>query len=294
MRRKGLLMVMTLLVSLSIMAQFPGWGAQSKIVTDSIESKVLGAYRQFTIFLPKSYEVETAKEYPILYLLHGMMDTNSGWTMRGHLKDVMDQLVDSGEVCEMIIVTPNAGGNIYEGVWNGYFDMPGWSYETFFYTEFLPYIESNYRVIGDKKHRAIAGLSMGGGGATSYAQRHSEMFSSVYAMSALMSIPEQGAAPSQHPDDKMAILTRSVIENSCVKYVEEADEKRKEQLRDVVWFVDCGDDDFLLDRNIEFFQAMRNAQIPCQFRVRDGGHTWEYWHSALYTCLPFVTRHFNK
>ncbi|MDL2221822.1 esterase family protein, partial [Parabacteroides sp. OttesenSCG-928-N08] len=148
MRRKGLLMVMTLLVSLSIMAQFPGWGAQSKIVTDSIESKVLGAYRQFTIFLPKSYEVETAKEYPILYLLHGMMDTNSGWTMRGHLKDVMDQLVDSGEVCEMIIVTPNAGGNIYEGVWNGYFDMPGWSYETFFYTEFLPYIESNYRVIG--------------------------------------------------------------------------------------------------------------------------------------------------
>lgn len=287
-------MVMTLLVSLSIMAQFPGWGAQSKIVTDSIESKVLGAYRQFTIFLPKSYEVETAKEYPILYLLHGMMDTNSGWTMRGHLKDVMDQLVDSGEVCEMIIVTPNAGGNIYEGVWNGYFDMPGWSYETFFYTEFLPYIESNYRVIGDKKHRAIAGLSMGGGGATSYAQRHSEMFSSVYAMSALMSIPEQGAAPSQHPDDKMAILTRSVIENSCVKYVEEADEKRKEQLRDVVWFVDCGDDDFLLDRNIEFFQAMRNAQIPCQFRVRDGGHTWEYWHSALYTCLPFVTRHFNK
>jgi S-formylglutathione hydrolase FrmB len=60
------------------------------------------------------------------------------------------------------------------------------------------------------------------------------------------------------------------------------------------WFVDCGDDDFLLDRNIEFTQAMRKAGIPCQFRVRDGGHTFEYWHSALYICLPFVSRNFGK
>ena len=55
-----------------------------------------------------------------------------------------------------------------------------------------------------------------------------------------------------------------------------ADEIRKAQLLSVKWFVDCGDDDFLLDRNIEFTQAMRAAQIPCEFRVRDGGHTWEY------------------
>ena len=54
----------------------------------------------------------------------------------------------------------------------------------------------------------------------------------------------------------------------------EADEDRKADLRSVAWFVDCGDDDFLLDRNIEFYQAMRNAGVPCQFRVRDGGHDW--------------------
>lgn len=275
-------------------AQFTGWGPQSKVETDSIYSEVLKANRAFSIFLPKSYEVETTRKYPILYLLHGMMDTNHGWYERGHLKDVMDQLVDSGEACEMIIVTPNAGGNVYAGDWNGYFNMPGWSYENFFYKEFLPYIEKTYRVLGNKQHRAIAGLSMGGGGATNYAQRYSDMFCAVYAMSALMGIPEQGAAPAQNPDDKMAILTKSVIEHSCVKYVEEADDIRKAQLQSVQWFVDCGDDDFLLDRNIEFYQAMRNLQIPCQFRVRDGGHTWEYWHSALYTCLPFVSRYFSK
>ncbi|MBP7486508.1 MAG: esterase family protein [Parabacteroides sp.] len=291
--KKLILSLLAIHIVFSALAQSPS-GAQSKIITDSIHSKVLNAYRAYNVFLPKSYETDTNKKYPVLYLLHGMTDTNQAWSGRGHLQDVADQLIESGEACEMIIVTPNAGGNIYAGVWNGYFDMPGWSYETFFYTEFLPYIEKNYRVIGNKANRAIAGLSMGGGGATCYGQKHSEMYAAVYAMSALMSIPELGAAPAQKTDDKMAILTKSVIENSCVDYVESADEERIAKLRSVVWFVDCGDDDFLLDRNIEFTQAMRKKKIPCQFRVRDGGHTWEYWHSALYTCLPFVTRNFGK
>jgi len=291
--KKLILSLLAIHIVFSALAQSPA-GPQSKIITDSIHSKVLNAYRAYNVFLPKSYETDTNKKYPILYLLHGMTDTNQAWSGRGHLQDVADQLIESGEACEMIIVTPNAGGNIYAGVWNGYFDMPGWSYETFFYTEFLPYIEKNYRVIGNKANRAIAGLSMGGGGATCYGQKHSEMYAAVYAMSALMSIPELGAARAQKPDDKMAILTKSVIENSCVDYVENADEERIAKLRSVAWFVDCGDDDFLLDRNIEFTQAMRKKKIPCQFRVRDGGHTWEYWHSALYTCLPFVTRNFGK
>lgn len=263
-------------------------------MTDSIYSEILGANRQFTIYLPKSYETDATRKYPILYLLHGMMGVNTSWFTDQRVKDVMDRLVASGEACEMIIVSPNAGGNIYTGVWNGYFNMPGWAYEDFFYKEFLPYIEKNYRVVGDKQHRAIAGLSMGGGGTTSYAQRYSDMYCAAYAMSALMNIPAGSENPSPNPDDKMSLLTKSVMEHSCVKYVEEADDARKEQLRSVQWFVDCGDDDFLLDRNIEFFQAMRKAQIPCQFRVRDGGHTSEYWHSALYTCLPFVSRSFGR
>ena len=291
--KRTILILTVLSFTCSLFAQFGGFGAQSKVETKTIHSNVLNADREYNVFLPKSYETDANKKYPVLYLLHGMNDTHRGWSARGHLKDVVDQLIASGEACEMIIVTPNAGGNVSEGAWNGYFDMPGWKYETFFYTEFLPHIEKTYRIIGDKQNRAIAGLSMGGGGATSYAQRHSEMFTAAYAMSALMGIPETGGLPpSQNADDKMSLLTKSVQENSCIKYVADADDARKAQLRSVKWFVDCGDDDFLLDRNIEFTQAMRAAQIPCEFRVRDGGHTWEYWHSALYTCLPFVTRCF--
>ena len=263
---------------------------QSRVMTDTLYSNVLKAKRAYTVYLPKSFEQDKNKMYPVLYLLHGMWGKNDVWMNRGHVKDVMDCLTAGGEAREMIIVCPDAGGgdpNIFQ---NGYFDMPGWAYETFFFTEFLPYVEKRFRVIGDKRNRAVAGLSMGGGGATCYGQRHTELFCAVYAMSALMDIPEEGAARFNDPNGKLAVLTRSVIEKSCVKYVTGADEERKNELRSVAWFVDCGDDDFLLDRNIEFYRAMRQADIPCQFRVRDGGHTWEYWHSALYICLPFISR----
>ena len=266
----------------------------SQVESKSIKSTVLNAEREYTIYLPKNYNIETDKKYPILYLLHGMNGTNNDWFGRGHLQEVLDLLISSNEACEMIVVSPNAGGDISKGIWNGYFDMPGWKYETFFFTEFLPYIESTYRVIQKKQSRAIAGFSMGGGGATNYAQRHSEMFSAAYAMSALMSIPKFRMDEKNNPEDKFSILTRSVIENSCIEYIQKAEEKQKQELNSVRWFIDCGDDDFLLDRNIEFIQAMQKKGIPCEFRVRDGGHTWEYWHSALYMCLKFVSRTFSK
>ncbi|MDD6227657.1 MAG: alpha/beta hydrolase-fold protein [Bacteroidales bacterium] len=291
--KKILFTLIALVTAFSAGAQFPGWGPQSKVVTDSIHSDILGATRQYTIYLPKSYDVDKDRTYPVLYLLHGMSGVNTSWFNDQRVMDVLDQLIASGEACEMIVVSPNAGGNP-STEWNGYFNMPGWKYEDFFYQEFLPYIEKTYRIKADKGHRAIAGLSMGGGGATSYAQRHPDMFSSAYAMSALMNIPSGAENPTPDPKSKMNLLTNAVIKNSCIKYIQDADDARKNDLRTVAWFVDCGDDDFLLDRNIEFYQAMRNAGIPCQFRVRDGGHTGEYWHSALYTALPFVTRNFDK
>lgn len=276
---------------LSVKAQFP---FQSRVVTDTIYSEVLNAKRAYNVLLPQGFDQQKNKTYPVLYLLHGMWGNNTDWTGPGRVKDVMDRLIASGEACEMIVITPDAGGGDPNVVQNGYYNMPGWDYETFFFTEFLPHVEKKYRVIGDKQHRAVAGLSMGGGGAAGYGQLHADKFSAVYAMSALMDIPEVGAVPANQADGPMAKLTRSVIDNSCVKYVQKADEARKALLRSVSWFVDCGDDDFLLDRNIEFFRAMRQAGIPCQFRIRDGGHDWEYWHSALYTCLPFVSREFQK
>lgn len=274
-------------------AQWPG--PHSRVETDSVRSETLDAFRAYTVYLPADFDSNTAATYPVLYLLHGMGGVNTSWFNDQRVGEVMDQLTASGEAVPMIIVSPDAGGDIMKGHWNGYFNMPGWNYEDFFFNEFVPYIEKKYRCGGAKERRAIAGLSMGGGGSTSYAQRHPEMFSSCYAMSALMDIPDFPSAqnPGGSPDSKMALLTKAVKDLSCTKYVAGADDKTKDSLRGVKWFVDCGDDDFLLDRNIEFMHAMRAAGIPMQFRVRDGGHTNEYWHTALFTALPFVSRNFS-
>ena len=289
------LVILSILAAGSAMAQWPG--PRSRVVTDTIHSEVLGADRAYTVYLPANFDTDKNGRFPVLYLLHGMGGINRSWFDDQRAGDVMDQLTASGEAVPMVIVSPNAGGNVMEGHWNGYFNMPGWNYEDFFYTEFLPYIEKTYRCGGSKGQRAVAGLSMGGGGATSYAQRHPDMFSSAYAMSALMDIPDfpQAQNPAPSPDgDKMGLLTKAVKDLSCVKYVQNADENTKNAMRTVKWFVDCGDDDFLFDRNIEFVQAMHQAWIPVEFRVRDGGHTNEYWHSALYSALPFASRNFDR
>lgn len=266
----------------------------SRVEEKTIHSEILNADRNYSVYLPAGYASNTDKKYPVLYLLHGMNGTNKDWPGRGHLQDVMDQLRAAGEVCEMIVISPDAGGNIGEGVWNGYFDMEGWAYERFFFEEFLPAVEKEYRIKGDKASRAIAGLSMGGGGSTSYAQRHADMFCACYAMSALMHLDAPQAQAPRDEKDKMWHLTKAVNKLSCVDFVKNADDKTKEALRTVAWYVDCGDDDFLFECNMNLVLAMRKAGVPYQLRVRDGGHTWEYWHSALYNALPFVSRIFEK
>ena len=266
----------------------------SRVEEKTIHSEILNADRNYSVYLPAGYASNTDKKYPVLYLLHGMNGTNKDWPGRGHLQDVMDQLRAAGEVCEMIVISPDAGGNIGEGVWNGYFDMEDWAYERFFFEEFLPAVEKEYRIKGDKASRAIAGLSMGGGGSTSYAQRHADMFCACYAMSALMHLDAPQAQAPRDEKDKMWHLTKAVNKLSCVDFVNNADDKTKEALRTVAWYVDCGDDDFLFECNMNLVLAMRKAGVPYQLRVRDGGHTWEYWHSALYNALPFVSRIFEK
>jgi S-formylglutathione hydrolase FrmB len=274
--------LITLIMAATTNAQFPGRPPQGTAHMKSMSSQILNVERNYSIYLPKSYESDPSRHYPVLYLLHGLWGNSKDWLERGHIQDVANQIIDAEQAVEMIIVMPDAGTE-----WNGYFNMDGWAYETYFFQELIPYIESTYRAREGKNNRAIAGLSMGGGGATVYGQKYPQMFSSVYAISALMTLGQGGGI--QEDDRKIAELNRTVRENDAVKFVSSSTRETREQLGTVRWFVDCGDDDFLLNANLEFVREMKNARIPLQFRVRDGGHTWEYWHSSLYKILPFVS-----
>ena len=264
------------------------------VQVDSLKSEILGVTRHFSVYIPKTLKLAPDTKLPVLYLLHGINDTHRGWPARGHLADVANQLIASGEMKDMIVVVPDAGS-----IWNGYFNMNGWSYEDFFFKELIPFVEKKYNCISDKNSRAIAGLSMGGGGSVVFAQRHPEMFCACYSLSGLLDSQEGPIGTWMlRPGDKdlemkLTELGRTAAALSPVKYLKNANEETAESLRGVKWFVDCGDDDFLLDCNYTFTKEMKAHGIPCEFRVRDGGHTWEYWHSGLYNALQFVSRCFK-
>ena len=282
----------SVLVFLLMMAASVVSSAAGRLVVDSLESRILGSIVCCNIYLPDGFD-KSNDHYPVIYLLHGLTDTWDGWQKRGHMKGVADELMASGESAKAVIIMPNAGHPKPQEVWNGYFNMPGWNYEDFFFQELIPVLEARYRCGGDKGHRAVMGLSMGGGGSVVYCQRHPDLFSSCYAMSAWLDnkMTEVG---SRGTDNKFAILCQSVSDHSAIDFVEKADQATLDALRTVKWFIDCGDDDFLLKLSVDLYFQMRTRGVPAEFRVRNGGHTWEYWHQALRLALPFASRNFEK
>lgn len=262
-----------------------------KIVTDSIDSKTLGAEVKYNVYLPDGYKADC--DYPVVYLLHGLSDTYTAWQVKGNMQTVVDELIASGEIVPMVIIMPNAGGPDVNNTWNGYFNMPGWNYEDFFFGEFLPAVEKKYNCGGSKEERAVMGLSMGGGGSVVYAQRHPDMFSSCYAMSAWLDNKENEVYKTPKEKNQLWYVREAVKEHSALDFLDNADQATLEKLRSVAWFIDCGDDDFLLQMNMDFHMKMRALKVHSEFRVRNGVHNWEYWHLALRLSLPFASRNFD-
>ena len=284
MKRIFLLLSLALLPSLSASA--------GKVVTDSLQSAILGARVKYNVYLPDGFG-QADKKYPVVYLLHGLSDDYTSWVRLGNMQLVADELIGTGEACEMVIIMPNAGGRDTRHTWNGYFNMPGWRYEDFFFQEFVPIVEAKYSIVGDKGHRAVMGLSMGGGGSTVYSQRHPDFFSSCYAMSAWLDNANDEVWPLDSPKDCLYYVTHAVHEHSALSFLDRADEDTLDRLRTVAWFIDCGDDDFLLDLSLAFYRKMRDLGVKSELRVRNGIHNWEYWHLALRQALPFASRNYT-
>lgn len=259
-----------------------------KVEYKTMPSNILDEEREYAIYLPKNYFNEPDKSYPVLYLLHGGGGSHKDWPGRGHLADVANILIDANKASDMIVVCPEAGKTFMN-----YFNNPDWMYEDYFFQELIPFIEANYRVKANKRSRAIAGLSMGGGGTVVYASHHPEMFCAAYTMSGYLY--RQDELFFVNFDDPVQKKIHQLVEdNNCVKIIQNASSEKLEALKTVSWFIDCGDDDFTFNPNMEFVAAMKNVEIPYQLRVRDGGHTWEYWHSALYIALPHVSNCFRE
>jgi enterochelin esterase-like enzyme len=268
--------------------------AQTGKVMDnlSMPSKILKMDRKYAVYLPPDYET-SQRSYPVLYLLHGAGDDQTGWVQFGEVLTIADAAIKSGDATAMVIVMPDANTG-KRGYVN---DVKGeWRYEDFFFQEFMPYIESTYRIKGEKRYRAVAGLSMGGEGTFIYALHHPELFSAACPLSAATgpaSIEDlknyrlwQGVEGISDADKEAYFKKYSVL-----NLIESMPDDQKKAVR---WYIDCGDDDFLYEGNSLVHIAMRKKEIPHEYRVRDGRHSWVYWRAALPEVLSFVSMGFHQ
>lgn len=286
---------MRILVSFILTALFPALlVAQTGRVMDnlSLPSKILNMERKFAVYLPPDYET-SQRSYPVLYLLHGSGDDQTGWIQFGEVLHIADKAIVEGKATPMIIIMPDANTGQ-----RGYFNNAKgtWRYEDFFFEEFVPYVEKQFRIKGEKRYRAIAGLSMGGGGSFIYALHHPEMFSSACPLSAATGPVSPEKAREYYstrgvPDASDAELDAFYRRNSVLPQL---DSLPVDQRKAVRWFIDCGDDDFLFEGNSLVHIAMRKKDIPHEFRIRDGGHTWTYWRESLPVVLSFISDAFHQ
>jgi enterochelin esterase-like enzyme len=273
-----------------------GLFAQTGKISDNLTlpSKLLKMERKYAIYLPPDYET-SQRSYPVLYLLHGGGDNQTGWVQFGEILNIADNAIKSGIATSMIIVMPDANA----GKLGNFNDVKGdWRYEDFFFQEFIPFIEKTYRIKTDKQYRAVSGLSMGGEAAFIYALHHPELFSSSCPLSAAVgeNLKElknyywwpgvEGISDAeQEPYFKLY---------SVLSQIENMSEIQSKAFRSVRWYFDCGDDDDLSVGNSLVHIAMLKQKIPHEFRVREGAHNWTYWRTSLPNVLEFVSMSFHQ
>ena len=235
------------------------------------DSPTLKTSRRLTIYTPAGYET-SRQRYPVLYLLHGSGGDETAWLEQGRTAQVMDYLIATGQALPMIVVMPNgnvdeqaAPGSTAAGMITPTFDHKQWmegSFESSF-QDIVKWIEANYRVKAAKRHRAIAGLSMGG-------------FHSLYiSANAPLDFGYVGlfsAAITPRKDVKSAIY-----ENLEQKIVTQFDQRPR------LYWIGIGKDDFLYEDNKKFRKMLDHNHLASRYTYfeSDGGHEWRNWRTYL-------------
>ncbi len=284
--------LLVFLLTFCLLSVFQAFAQSGKVYDDlSLPSKILNSERKFAIYLPPDYET-SQRSYPVLYLLHGAGDDQSGWIQFGEVHHIADKCINEGIATPMIIVMPDANTGR-----RGYFnDIKGdWQYEDFFFQELIPYVEKTYRVRAEKRYRAVSGLSMGGGGTYMYALHHPEMFSSACPLSAYIGPLSLDEAKKRYLRNNEnypePVIEKYYKMHNALSLIEIVPDHQKKTVR---WYIDCGDDDFLYEGNSLVHVAMQKKEIPHEYRVRDGAHTWTYWRTALPSVLEFISVSFHQ
>lgn len=227
-------------------------------------SKTVGVDRKATIYLPPNYSKD--KKYPVLYLLHGIGGDHVEWLNGGTPQIIMDNLYAANKAVPMIIVMPNgralkddrAQGNIYGPEMVKGFEI----FERDLIDDLIPYIQSNYSTYTDREHRAIAGLSMGGGQSLNFGLGNMDVFAYVGGFSS--------APNTKQPEQLIPDVEKTKQENK------------------LLWMV-CGNKDGLMFNSSRLKAFCDKNGVPCTLiEYPDGHHDFVVWKYGLYNFTQLI------
>ena len=223
------------------------------------DSKATNSVRRLFVYTPPSYDRGSVK-LPVLYLLHGADGDESAWTAFGRANLILDNLIAERKAAPMVIVMPF--GYAYPASAGAAGDKQRTDFEKDLLENIIPFTQANYRVYADRDHRAIAGLSMGGGQTLQIGLHHLDLFSRVAGFSA--------AAPRAPYDAFKDVVADAKKVNASLK---------------VLWLA-CGSDDSLFNPNKQFSEFLTTSGITNTFVPSTGAHTWINWRRYLAEVAP--------
>jgi enterochelin esterase-like enzyme len=227
---------------------------RGRVETAEYDSKTVGTRRKVIVYTPPGYNKDT--KYPVLYLLHGIGGDEAEWTKSCKANIILDNLMADKKLVPMIVVMPN-GRAAKEDRPREDFRLQIRAFEEFendLLKDLIPYIDSRYSVQSDREHRALAGLSMGGGQSLNFGLKHLDTFGSIGGFS---------SAPNTKPAADLI-----------------SDIEAAKKLR-LLW-VSCGDQDRLMNISQRFHAALEEKNVPHVWYVDSGGHTPSVWRNDLY------------
>jgi S-formylglutathione hydrolase FrmB len=271
--------------------------AQGRINCSSLESRVLHRAVRYCVMLPPSYEKDNNKKYPVLYFLHGLGE-NEQTLMRSGGWGLIEDLQRTHKVGDFLMVAPEGRGSFFINSADG-----RTRYNDFLLAEFLPYIETHYRVVRNRKARGVTGLSMGGYGALRLAFADPDLFGSVSAQSPALitETPTQLNADLKNAGP-LAQLLGSVFGNpiDVARWKQnnpfDLVRKNRIQIKAQSIYINCGDQDeygFAAGAT-QMHKQLLAGGLRHEFHLYPGRHSADYFLAHLGETIEFHWMAFTR
>ncbi len=238
-------------------------------------SKVTNGWRRLFVYTPPGYDAATDQRHPVLYLQHGGGEDETGWASQGRTNVILDNLIAAGRARPMLVVIANGNLPREPGVTALYSaaGMTGFARELL--ENIVPFVEANFRVKAEAKHRALAGLSMGGGQSFFVGLANTDKFSAVGAFSTGLFggiRPPGGGDPA--PFDAEA----------AVPGLTSAPQAFNDALD--LFYLSVGEQDPRLEPTRRIVADFRARGLEVEFASFPGGHEWQVWRKSLHDFVP--------